>query len=171
MYLISIIAIILLICLGLIHSMDFSSMVTIGYLIDFPSLILLLIICIPFLVSSGLIKDFNNAFRIALSRKKNVSLNELKRAIEALTLTIKTLLGSGFLIFLMSMLIILHTLDTPESLGPKLSVALIAFIYACVFALPLLPLRSILKLRIIEYMSEPEITSENDNSLSENSSN
>ena len=156
MYLISIIAIILLISVGLVFSMDFSSMLTIGYLIDFPSLILLLIICIPFLVSSGLIKDFNNAFRIALSRKKNVSLNELKRAIEAVTLAIKTLLGSGFLIFLMSMLIILHALDTQESLGPKLSAALITFIYACAFALPLLPLRSILNLRIMEYMSEPD---------------
>ena len=160
MYLISIIAIILLISLGLVYSMGLSSM-TIAYLIDFPTLILLLIVCIPFLVASGLVKDFNNAFSIALSRKKNVSLNELKRATEAVTLAIKTLLGSGFLIFLMSMITILHRLDTPESLGPHISVALIAFIYACVFALPLLPLRSILNLRIMEYMDEPEIESEN----------
>lgn len=159
MYLISIIAIILLISLGLVYSMGLSS-ISIAYLIDFPTLILLLIICIPFLVSSGLIKDFNNAFRIALSRKKNVSLNELKRAIEAVTLAIRTLLGSGFLIFLMAMITILHRLDTPELLGPHISVALIAFIYACVFALPLLPLKSILNLRIIEYMTGPEIDSE-----------
>lgn len=156
MYLISIIAIILLISLSSNFFMEFST-ISFQYLLDLPSFIMLLIICIPFLVSSGLMKDFNNAFRIVLSRKKNVSLNELKRAIEAVTLAIKTLLGSGFLIFLMSMLIILHTLDTPESLGPKVSATLTAFIYACVFALPLLPLKSILNLRIIEYMSETEI--------------
>lgn len=170
MYFISIIAIILLICLSSNFFMGFST-ISLHYLLDFPSLIMLLIICIPFLVSSGLINDFNNAFSIALSKKKNVSLNELKRAIEAVTLTIKTLLGSGFLIFLMSMLIILHALDTPEALGPHISTALIAFIYACVFALPLLPLRSILNLRMIEYMAEPEIKSENDNSLPNNDSN
>lgn len=130
-------------------------------LADLPTLILLLIICIPFLLSAGLLKDLNNAFGIALGRKNDIGLNEIKRAAEAVTLTISTLLGSGFLIFLMSMITILHSIDTPASLGPKISVAILGFIYSCVFALLLLPLKSILNLRIIEYMSKPTATAIN----------
>lgn len=152
MYLISFIAIIIVITIGsdFLLGLPMSSY----NLLDLPTLILLLVICIPFLISAGLIKDFNNAFTIALSRKKDVTLNEIKRSKEAVSLTIRALLCSGFLIFLMAMIAVLHSMDTPESLGPHIAVAVLSLLYSCVLTLLLLPLKSILNLRIIEYMSE-----------------
>ncbi len=144
MYVISILAIIIVTLLII-------NLPLVQYIYDLPSLIMLILICIPLLISAGLIKDFNNAFGIAFGRKKDAGLNELKRAAEALTLTIKTLMCGGILIFLMSMITILHTLSTPQSLGPKLSIAIISLIYAFIFSLLLLPLRSILNIRIIEH--------------------
>lgn len=154
MYLISFIAVILTIVLSTTGLWGGGQPPVIRYFIDLPTLILLLIVCVPFLISTGLIKDFNNAFRIVLSRKKETTLIELKRAVEAVSLTIKSLLCTGILIFMMSIIMILHTLDTPETLGPKISVCILSIIYVCVFILILLPLRSTLNLRIIEYMQE-----------------
>ena len=158
MYLISFIAVILTIVFCSAGLWGQSSVFR--YFIDLPTLILLLIICVPFLISTGLIKDFNNAFRIVLSKKKETTLIELKRAVEAVSLTIKSILCTGFLISMMSLFTILRALDTPEALGPKASVCLLSIIYVCVFILILLPLRSALKLRIIEYMQESNAESE-----------
>lgn len=153
MYLISFIAIIIVITIS--SGFLLGSPMSASYLVDLPTFILLLIICIPFLLSANLTNDFNNAFGIALGRKKDVTLNEIKRAGEAVSLTIKTLLCSGFLLFLMSIVAILHCMDTPELLGPHISVAILSLLYSCVLTLILLPLKAILNLRIIEYMSEP----------------
>lgn len=158
MYLISFMAVIMIIILSIYGSWgQFSAF---HYFMDFPTLMLLLIICIPFLLSTGLITDFNNAFGIALGKKKKAALTEIKRAAEAVTLVIKSLLCAAALIFMMSIFTTLHMLDTPESLGPKISVCILTMIYASVFILLLLPLRSILNLRIIEYMSESDIESD-----------
>ena len=160
MYLISFIAVILTIVLSSTEAWVWGKSSVFLYFMDFPTLILLLIICVPFLISTGLIKDFNNAFRIVLSRKKKTTLIELKRAVEAVSLTIKSLLCTGILISVMSLFMMLHTLDTPESIGPKISVCILSIIYVCVFILILLPLRSTLNLRIIEYMQEDNAESE-----------
>lgn len=154
MYLISFIAVIVTIVLCSWDSWgQFSPF---QYFMDLPTLILLLIICVPFLLSTGLIKDFNNAFRIVLGRKKETTLIELKRAVEAVTLTIKSILCTGSLITTMSLIMLIHLLDTPASLGPKISVCILSVVYVCIFILILLPLRAALNLRIIEYMPETE---------------
>ena len=57
---------------------------------------------------------------------------------------VRTFLCSGLFLFLTSSLMVLHALDTPWSLGPALSVTL------------LLPIKSILQVRIIEFMPESE---------------
>lgn len=158
MYLISFIAVILTIVLCSTGLWGHSSVLR--YFIDLPTLIILLIICIPFLISTGLIKDFNNAFRIVLSKKKETTLIELKRAVEAVSLTIKSLFVTGFLFAMMSLFTILRTLDTPETIGPKMSLCILSIIYVCVLILILLPLRSTLNLRIIAYMQEGETESE-----------
>lgn len=125
-------------------------------LFDAPSLIIILLICIPMLISSGLLKDFNNAFRIALSRKKEAGLTEIKRAIEAVSLTIKTLFYSSFFLFAISLTAILRNLSDLTGLGPNLTVAFLTCIYSLALALVLLPIKSILTVRAIEFMQQPE---------------
>lgn len=124
--------------------------------LDAPSLIIILLICIPMLISSGLLKDFNNAFRIALKRKKEAGLTEIKRAAEAVSLTIHTLSFSAFFLFAISLISILRNLSDPAALGPSLAVAFLACIYSLALALALLPIKSILTIRAIEFMQQPE---------------
>ena len=69
---------------------------------------------------------------------------------------VRTFLCSGLFLFLTSSLMVLHALDTPWSLGPALSVTLLCFIYGAALALLLLPIKSILQVRIIEFMPESE---------------
>lgn len=150
MYFISILAIIFVTVLIGCSSGSFS----LTYFVDIPSLLMVLLICIPILISSGLFKDFNNAFRIALSKKSDKSLIEIKRALEAVTLMIKTLLSSGLFLLAASLLTILRRLDDPSNLGPFLSIALITWVYTLIITLLLLPIKSILNVRVIEFMQE-----------------
>lgn len=149
MYFVSIIAIILVTAI-----LTFS--VSIQSFIDLSSLLLVLLLAIPILVSSGLFRDFNNAFRIALSKKKNNSLIEIKRALEAVNLMVRAFPCISLFLFLVSMITVLHRMDTPATLGPAISVSLLCFIYGMAMALLLLPIKAILQVRIIEFMPEQE---------------
>lgn len=149
MYFLSILAVILV-------SVILSFSVSVQNLMDLPSLLLVLLLSIPILISSGLLKDFNNAFHFALGKKKSSSLIEIKRALEAVTLMIRTFLCSGLFLFLTAMIAVLHSMDTPQSLGPAISVSILCFIYGTALALLLLPVKSILQVRIIEFMPESE---------------
>ena len=63
-----------------------ASGVPVQHYIDTISLLILLFVAIPVLISTGLLKDFNNAFKLGLSRKKEATIREVKRAIEAVVL-------------------------------------------------------------------------------------
>lgn len=147
MYFVSILAIIIVV-LAMAFSMPLI------YLLDFPSLILLLVFCIPILFSAGLQKDFCRAFHIALSKKTDVSLTSIKRSSEAVSLVIKTLLCGGLFMALLQCIIVLHLMVDLTSLGPNINTSCICLIYALAFSILLLPLKSILKVRMAEYMQE-----------------
>lgn len=91
MYLLSIL-LLMIFCIGF---SIWSSGANIMYYLDPASLILVLLLVLPVLISAGLFKDFNNAFRLSVSRKKEFTRFELLRAIEAVNLTIKALWASG----------------------------------------------------------------------------
>lgn len=151
MYLISILA--LAVVVGMICTW---SGINITYLWDFPSLLWILAVTIPIMISAGLLKDLNNAFRFVLGKREAGSIRELKRSVEAVTLAIRSLLMSGILMALISFIVLLGKLDTPEKLGPILAVIILPVVYATGFVTLLLPLRSQLKARIIERLSEEE---------------
>ena len=85
MFLLSFLAVILIIGL----SMGDSAM-DIRYLLDFPSMVILLIVIIPSLIQTGLLKDFNNSFRLIIGKKSNGTFREIKRAITAIQLVRKS---------------------------------------------------------------------------------
>lgn len=151
MYLITILTV-----LVVVGACYYSSDVSMAYYFDPPTLIMLLVICIPLLWASGLLKDFNNAFRYVVGKKEAESLLKLKKAVEAVGLTIKILIFSGIMIAFVQVTIIMRNLEDLASLGPVVMAAMMAMVYASGFALMLLPLRSQLNIKIMDYLNSQE---------------
>lgn len=121
---------------------------------DIPSILLLLLLIIPILIASNLLKDFNNAFRLVISKKKGSSILELKKAIEAVTLVKNVLLfGAGF-ISVFSMIIILKELEDLSHLGPNLAVVFLTLLYSLAINIILLPVKSKLQVMLMEYIQD-----------------
>ncbi len=145
--------------LGVIFSTFLTLFITGGYewltyFFDMWSLLPALIITIPILAASGLLKDFFCSFRLALGKEPPKSLLELKKAKEAVSLAIKSLCGSNIAIFLLNAIVCLHAIDEPQAIGPNAAVCLLLLFYCAILCLFLLPVQSKLNLKIIEYLHE-----------------
>lgn len=125
-------------------------------MVDIISLVVLLLLVIPILISSGLSRDFSNAFRLAVGKKKPEKLLELKRAREAVGLVVWTTVASSVFVSMVQLIQILYTLDNLAELGPNISVMLISVMYGMGFVLLLLPIQSILNVKIQEFISGQE---------------
>ena len=90
MYLLSLVLLILL-CIG--WSVINMNADLINYL-D-PASLIMLLVTLPVLLSAGLLRDFNNAFRLSIKRNAVCTKTELLRAAEAVTLAIKALWAAG----------------------------------------------------------------------------
>ena len=143
--------------LGVVLISAFMMMLSTGggglvYFLDFPSALVMLLFGSTILLSAGLLKDFNNAFRLVvrMGREKEsaVSEGELRRAIEAVRLAIKTMLTGGVFSFLFTCVLIMVQLDTPEKLGPMLAVGMLVLLYCLAVVLILLPLEARLRVRM-----------------------
>ncbi len=128
------------------------------YFLDFPSALTILLFDVTLLFSAGLLKDFNNALRLAVrsrrEREGGVSAGEISRAIEAVCLARRVSLAGGAFSFLFSVVLILANMDDPLLLGPMLAVALLTPLYALAIALVLLPLEAKLRVRLREVTEE-----------------
>ena len=143
MYFISIVAVV---CIsGFLLMLGQGSVV---WLIDMPSLIVILLFDITMLFSAGLVKDFNNAFRMVLRTGKDESVTEMKRAIEAVGLVRKTTLAAGVFSMIFGLIMAMGQLGNPELIGPNLAVASLTLLYALAFILILLPLESRLRMKL-----------------------
>lgn len=111
---------------------------TVSWFIDLPSLILLVAILIPGLLIMGEWKDFVRSFSVGI---KDFGLLELKNIIEAVDAAQKlTVFGALFAIIISGVLLLGH-LDTPETIGPNLAVCFLSGLYAVIIEFFLLPLR------------------------------
>lgn len=122
--------------------------------IDFYSILLLLIIVFPILLSSNLLKDFNNAFKIAFGKNSPQTLVKLRRSIEAVKLVEKTVLLASFFVFIATCIIILCGLDDLAQLGPYFSVAMLSCLYGVIVVILLLPIETKVKIKLIEFIQE-----------------
>ena len=104
MYIVSILAVILLMIIMMAFTGSLGISMVACY-IDTPSLILLIILCVPMLISSGLMKDFNRAFKIVIAKNKEVSLTEIKRSIEAVELVMKVLIYGAVFILIFTLIL------------------------------------------------------------------
>lgn len=130
-----------------------------GYImryLDFNTILFLVLFLIPLLISGGLLKDFHNAFRLVIGKKETEDLLELKRAKEAVNLTIKVMIAVSVFICAVQGIFVIYSMDDPMSLGPSFSVALLSLIYGMGVALILFPLQARLNVKIQEFISEKE---------------
>ena len=130
--------------------------ISLGRIADLPTIIVLILFIVPMLASSGLLKDFNNAFRFVLGRKKAVGLKELKRAKEAVKLVIKVLIAGSVFVACLESIVILYEMDDISKLGPLFAVILLMMVYGLAVSLLLFPVESILNVKIHEFISEEE---------------
>lgn len=140
------------------------------YYFDLGSFVLLILLCVPILIGSGLFWDFNNAFRLAIrtkekveernekedknekqkvKKRKEVSLLEIKHAIEAVSLVRKVLITGGIFLVLLTLVEVFSYLipGSEEGFGPNLSITILPLLYAFAIDLFLLPIEARLKVR------------------------
>lgn len=141
MYILSLILLILL-CIGWFVITTNADIVQ--YL-DPASLIMLLLVTLPVLLSAGLLRDFNNAFRLSIRRTVVCSKAELLRAIEAVTLAAKALWTAGILDTLLGLI---FAFTAEEFIHAYVGIALISLLYAAFLSVMLLPVRSRLLVRL-----------------------
>lgn len=130
-----------------------------AYILDLPSLLLMLLIVVPILIAAGIWKDINSAFRMILTRKWDVTLNELKRAEHGLGVLMNALMTAGIFLSACSVLVSLGTVVGAdgmemESLCANLEVSLLPIFYGLIFRLILLPLKTIVQRHVIDYMEQ-----------------
>lgn len=152
MYIISIITVIIVsVLMMLFTDWGISSVI---WFIDPVSLLLILLITIPIMLSAGLLKDLNNACRIAIKKNVEITYRELKRGIEAVCLLRRTLIAAGAFTALFSLVMVLMGCEEQALLAPNCAVAITGFVYAMGFVIILLPLESRLKIKLQDMMHE-----------------
>ena len=119
---------------------------------DIVSMLIVIIIFISMMVASGLLKDFNNAFRLTIGKKNAKSILELKRAKEAVKFAGKLFIMSGFLGTLMGIIMVGYSCSTIKSIMINMSVALLTMFYGLVLYILLLPIQLRIEIKISEFM-------------------
>ena len=133
--------------------------------LDPTSLILLLLFTLPILLSAGLLRDFNNAFRLSAKRSAACSRTELLRAIEAVTLASKALWTTGILDTILQLIFIFSQNDIQMH---SAYIGISSLLYAAFLNILLLPLRARLMVRLhmlSENTDVPSTVNNTDSSL------
>ena len=146
MYLLSLVLLILL-CIG--WSVINMNADLINYL-D-PASLIMLLVTLPVLLSAGLLRDFNNPFRLSIKRNAVCTKTELLRAAEAVTLAIKALWAAGIVNTLLGLI---STFTTEKFIWAFVGISMISLLYAAFFSILLLPMRSRLLVRLYELPDE-----------------
>lgn len=139
----------------LLGAIDYASGVIsprgIVFFIDFPSLLIILVLAAPVLFKGGMWKDFLRAWKLL---KKNYAchLSEIRRSLDVVEMMQKQLIYAGIISMLLSLVHVLGMLSDPASLGPNVAVAILTMLYAVILEMLLLPLQMEAKRRIIDYM-------------------
>ncbi len=74
----------------------FSSII---YFIHMPTIVMFALLVVPMMIIAGVMRDFNNAFRLGARMKKQVKRMEVLRAVEAVSYVIKVIWAIGILVF------------------------------------------------------------------------
>lgn len=157
MYILAVIGVILAVLLNTVVSE--SGFDTVISYLDAVSILQFAIIIIPILAASGLLKDFNNALKLVIGRKKAESMLQLKRAKEAVKLVGNTSLASGAMATCCGFIVSVHNSISStgidiEKLAFDFAVSVLTTFYGLVLYLLLLPVKSKIEIKISEFMQD-----------------
>lgn len=124
---------------------------SINWLIDFPTMLVMLIFVIPVLMRGGVWRDFKRAFKL-LRKDYTCRLSELRRTKDVLEMIQKQVWYAGILTMMVSVMYVMANISDPAMLGPNIAVVVLTLFYAVIFEMLLLPLVLEVKGRIINYM-------------------
>ncbi len=124
---------------------------SINWLIDFPTMLVMLIFVIPVLMRGGVWRDFMRAFKL-LKKDYTCRLSELRRTKDVLEMIQKQVWYAGILTMMVSVMYVMANISDPAMLGPNIAVVVLTLFYAVIFEMLLLPLVLEVKGRIINYM-------------------
>lgn len=108
------------------------------WFLDFPSIIVILLILIPGLIIMGEWKDFIKSFSVGI---KDYRLLELKNIIESVAAAQKLTVFAALFAIIISGVLVMGNLSDPETIGPNLAVCFLSGFYAVLIEFILLPLR------------------------------
>lgn len=117
---------------------------------DAPAFLDMLFMEILLLSASGQWKSFLQSFSIVRGKEKNFTLEEMKKAALALDTVGRMVIGVGAFVSVCNLIMLLHHMDTPESVGPFLSYALVSVMYGVAEYLFLQPIKSRVEQKILE---------------------
>ncbi len=110
----------------------------VGFFLDIPSLLFIIMILIPGLLVMGEWKDFIKSFSVGI---RHYSLLELKNIVGAVSAAQKLTVFAALFAIITSGIMILATLDDLSTMGPNLAVCFLSGYYAVIIEYFLLPLR------------------------------
>lgn len=121
------------------------------FLIDLPSMLIILALTAPVLFRGGIWNDFLRAWKL-LKKSYTCHLSEIRRSLDVVEMLQKQLIYAGIISMLLSFIHVLGNMSDLASLGPNVAVAILTMLYAVIFEMLLLPLQIEAKRRIIDYM-------------------
>lgn len=116
---------------------------------DVPVLFCMILFVLPTLFATGAAKDFGRAFQLG---KKELSIGQMKKALEAVKFVQKLVLYSCIFTMGVELIVVLHNMETPSSLGPNLAAVCQTFLYASILEMLLLPIYLNVQNRLIDAM-------------------
>lgn len=116
------------------------------YLVDFVSLLSILLLSLPMLAVAGLIRDFFRSFSIVFAKTCTADKREITRALTAVKMASRLFLFTGILTSLLGLVGMLSILDDPASIGPNMAVAILSLLYSMFISILLLPVKARLEL-------------------------
>lgn len=121
--------------------------------VDLVVLVLLLVLTLPTLITSGMWRDFVRA--LSLRRpEEGWKLYELKRTLDAIELLQKQFIYAAVLVVMFQLIGMLYNMSELSTIGPALAYVLMTGLYTAVIELLLIPLKVGVQREITDYMEE-----------------
>lgn len=122
-------------------------------LLDFPSIVCLLLFVVPALFVSGTAKDFFNAFTIG---KTHYTIAQMKKSLEAVKMLQRLVVCGASFITVVTFIVVLCNVDDFTNIGPIAATMTITVLYGVVLETILVPLSVHVQNHITEAMDLPE---------------
>lgn len=136
--------------------------------IDFPTFMVLMLLCLFFLMVTGTLKDFKNAIKFTVKRKLGShTLGELRDAQDSVIMLSQAVVYSSIFITAFCGVDILFHMDDLSSIGPLLAIMLLSIVYGMFTEMVLLVMKMNLQKKIRNYLEADagDSVSENDEEL------